>query len=109
MKAIKFLLANAVLGLKEYSYREQKIKITYSNVWYEKYFTIYVLNLDKVTTTELFGTLKGIEVGEPLFSFLYRNPKICVSILWKAFKYYKVFISREKFRNIKSVDITALS
>jgi hypothetical protein len=107
MKAIKFLLANAILGLKEYSYKEQRIKITYSNVWYQKYFTVYAV--DEVSTTELFDTSRGIEVGEPLFSFLYRNPKICVSILWKAFKYYKAFIRRDKFRNIKSVDITALS
>ena len=107
MKAIKFLLANAVLGLTDYSYKEQRIKITYSNLWYDKDFNIYVV--DETTTTRLFEGSYTVEVGEPLFSFLYKNPSMCLKVLWKVFRYYKVFINAEKFKNIKSVDITALS
>ena len=110
MKAIKFLLANAVLGVQEYSNFNVRFMFVYINAnrsWEDNVFKVTLLNGSK--TVVLVKVSKGISEGQPLFSFLYKNPSMCLKVLWKVFRYYKVFINAEKFKNIKSVDITALS
>jgi hypothetical protein len=111
MKAIKFLLANAVLGVQEYSnFNNESFVFVYKNSnrsWDPNVFKVLLLNGSNIIL--LVEASKGIYEGQSLFSFLYKNPLVCLKVLWKVFKYYKVFINAAKYRNIKSVDITALS
>ena len=110
MKAIKFLLANAVLGVQEYSnFNNESFVFVYKNSnrsWDPNVFKVSLLNGNNIIL--LVEASKGIYKGQLLFSFLYKNPLVCLKVLWKVFRYYKVFINAAKYRNIKSVDITAL-